>query len=114
MVTRVDWTFTPKLSLQLFLQPLISAGDFTELKEFVRPRAYDFAVFGRDKGTITATSDGAQVDPGDGGPTFTIPQQNFTIRSPGRTRCCAGNGGPARPSFLCGSRTGTTTRGSET
>jgi Domain of unknown function (DUF5916) len=81
MITRADWTFTPKLSLQLFLQPLISAGDFTELKEFVRPRAYDFAVFGRDKGTITATSDGAQIDPGDGGPTFTIPQQNFTIRS---------------------------------
>ena len=81
MITRVDWTFTPKLSLQLFLQPLISAGDFTELKEFVRPRSYDFAVYGRDKGTITSTSDGAQIDPGDGGATFTIPQQNFTIRS---------------------------------
>ncbi len=73
MITRVDWTFTPKLSLQLFLQPLISAGDFTELKEFVRPRTYDFAVYGRDKGTITATNDGAQIDPGDGGATFTIP-----------------------------------------
>ena len=81
MITRMDWTFTPKLSLQLFLQPLISAGDFTELKEFVRPRTYDFAVYGRDKGTISPTSDGAQIDPGDGGATFTIPQQNFTIRS---------------------------------
>jgi hypothetical protein len=81
MITRVDWTFTPKLSLQLFLQPLISAGDFTDLKEFVRPRSYDFAVYGRDKGTLTPTSDGAQIDPGDGGATFTIPQQNFTIRS---------------------------------
>jgi hypothetical protein len=81
MITRVDWTFTPRLSLQLFLQPLISAGDFTELKEFVRPRTYDFAVYGRDKGTATPTSDGTQIDPGDGGATFTIPQQNFTIRS---------------------------------
>jgi hypothetical protein len=81
MITRADWTFTPKLSLQLFLQPLISAGDFTELKEFVRPRSYDFAVYGRDKGSIAPTSEGAQIDPGDGGATFTIPQQNFTIRS---------------------------------
>jgi hypothetical protein len=81
MITRVDWTFTPTISLQVFLQPLISAGDFTELKEFVRPRTYDFAVYGRDKGTTTATSDGTQIDPGDGGAEFTIPQQNFTIRS---------------------------------
>jgi len=81
MITRVDWTFSPTLSLQLFLQPLISAGDFTDLKEFVRPRTYDFAVYGRDKGTATTTSDGTQIDPGDGGGTFTIPQQNFTIRS---------------------------------
>ena len=81
MITRVDWTFTPTLSLQLFLQPLISAGDFNELKEFVRPRTYDFAVYGRDKGTVTPTSDGTEIDPGDGGAAFTVPQQDFTIRS---------------------------------
>ncbi len=81
MITRVDWTFTPRLSLQLFLQPLISAGDFTELKEFIHPRTYDFAVYGRNKGTATATDAGTLIDPGDGGATFTIPQQNFTIRS---------------------------------
>jgi hypothetical protein len=81
MITRLDWTFTPRLSLQLFLQPLISAGDFTELKEFVRPRTYDFAVYGRDKGTVTTTGNGTEIDPGDGGATFTVPPQNFTIRS---------------------------------
>ena len=81
MISRVDWTFSPRLSLQLFLQPLISAGDFTELKEFVRPRTYDFAVYGRDQGTATVTSNGTAIDPGDGGSAFTIPRQNFTIRS---------------------------------
>ena len=81
MITRVDWTFTPKLSLQLFLQPLISAGDFTQLKEFAQPRTYDFAVYGQDKGTITETGDGSVIDPGDGGAAFTIPEQDFTIRS---------------------------------
>ena len=81
MITRVDWTFTPTLSVQLFLQPLISAGDFTELKEFVRPRTYDFAVYGRDKGTTSETTDGTAIDPGDGGAAFTVPRQNFTVRS---------------------------------
>ncbi|HEX6434060.1 MAG TPA: DUF5916 domain-containing protein, partial [Gemmatimonadales bacterium] len=81
MIGRVNWTFTPRLSLQLFLQPLISAGDFTAFKEFVRPRTYDFAVYGRDKGTITGTSEGSEIDPGDGGNAFTISPQNFTVRS---------------------------------
>jgi uncharacterized protein DUF5916/cellulose/xylan binding protein with CBM9 domain len=81
MVTRMDWTFAPTLSLQLYLQPLISAGDFTDLKEFVRPGTYDFAVYGRDKGVATRTASGTEIDPGDGGATFTVPDQNFTIRS---------------------------------
>jgi len=81
MITRLDWTFTPTLSLQLFLQPLISAGDFTDLKEFARPRSYEFAVYGRDKGSITSTVEGSEIDPGDGGAAFLIPEQDFTVRS---------------------------------
>ena len=80
LVTRLDWTFTPALSLQLFLQPLISAGDFTDLKEFVAPRTYGFAVYGKDQGTATTTVEGTQIDPGDGA-SFTVPEQDFTIRS---------------------------------
>ena len=81
MVTRLDWTFAPTLSLQLFLQPLISAGDFGELKELAIPRTYDFAVYGRDRGTATATDAGTRIDPGDGGAAFSVPNQDFTIRS---------------------------------
>jgi hypothetical protein len=81
MITRLDWTFTPALSLQLFLQPLISAGDFSQLKELVAPRTYDFAVYGEEKGTAAITSDGTQIDPGDGGTPFTVPEQDFSIRS---------------------------------
>jgi hypothetical protein len=77
----VIWTFTPTLSFQLFLQPLISSGDFTELKEFARPRSYDFLAYGRDKGTVSETSDGSEIDPGDGGARFTVARQDFTIRS---------------------------------
>jgi len=48
MVTRVDWTFTPALSLQLFAQPLLAAADFKDYKEFARPRQFEFEVYGRD------------------------------------------------------------------
>jgi len=34
---RLDWTFTPKLSLQLYVQPLISAGDFPNSKSLRVP-----------------------------------------------------------------------------
>ncbi|HEX5575859.1 MAG TPA: DUF5916 domain-containing protein, partial [Gemmatimonadales bacterium] len=81
MIMRLDWTFTPALSLQLFLQPLISAGDFSQLKELVAPGTYDFAVYGEEKGTASITSDGTEIDPGDGGTPFTVPEQDFTIRS---------------------------------
>ena len=49
---RVDWTFTPGLSLQMFAQPLLAAADFQDYKEFARPREFEFEVYGRDAGTI--------------------------------------------------------------
>jgi hypothetical protein len=110
MVTRLDWTFSPGLSLQLFLQPLISAGDFSRLKEFVSPGSYDFAVYGQDKGSATATSAGTVIDPGDGGESFTVPEQILLSARSGPTPSCAGSGAPAPPSSWSGSKTATMTR----
>jgi hypothetical protein len=42
MDTRVDWTFTPTLSLQLFAQPFISSNDFHDYRSLARPRSFDF------------------------------------------------------------------------
>ena len=53
MTTRVDWTFSPTLSLELFAQPLLGSGDYTDYKEFRTPGKYEFDVYGEDKGTIT-------------------------------------------------------------
>jgi hypothetical protein len=47
---RVNWTFTPELSLQVFMQPLISYNAFTRFKELARPESYDFLVYG-EKGS---------------------------------------------------------------
>ena len=45
MVARANWTFTPKLSLELFAQPLVSSGDYVAYKQLVRPETFDFDTF---------------------------------------------------------------------
>jgi hypothetical protein len=82
--TRIDWTFTPTLSLQLYVQPLISANEFRDYKEFRAPRTYDFAVYGRDQGTIAPDGEGGfTVDPDGSGPAapFAVADQSFNFRS---------------------------------
>ena len=39
---RGDWAFTPALSLQLYMQPFVSVGDYGAIKELERPRSYEF------------------------------------------------------------------------
>jgi len=83
--TRLEWTFTPKMSLQLFVQPLISAGDYSGFKEFAKPGTFDFTVYGREAGSIQEdpTTGDFTVDPDGAGPApqFVIPEQNFNFRS---------------------------------
>lgn len=81
--TRVNVTFTPSLSLQTYVQPYISSGDFGAPAELARPRSYTFLVYGRDVGTATPVAGGTQVDPDGGGPSpaFTVPNRDFNVRS---------------------------------
>jgi hypothetical protein len=39
---RLNWAFTPTMSLQTYIQPLVSAVEFTGFKSLVRPRSYEF------------------------------------------------------------------------
>ncbi|MEX2153085.1 MAG: DUF5916 domain-containing protein [Gemmatimonadaceae bacterium] len=83
MTTRMDWTFTPNVSVQLFAQPLLAAGDFLDYKEFARPREFQFEVYGREIGTISRNSAGVYtVDPDAGGPSapFTFNDRDFNGR----------------------------------
>lgn len=85
MVTRVDWTFTPTLSLQVFAQPLIASGDFKDYKEYTRPRSFGFAIYGKDQGTITLDDATRRytVDPDGTGPApaFSFGDRDFNQRS---------------------------------
>ena len=80
--TRVNWTFTPDLTLQLFAQPFIASGDYDSFREFAAPRTADKLVYGEDVGTI-AYDDGAReytVDPDGAGPAaaFSFDDPDFT------------------------------------
>ncbi len=66
---RVDWSMTPNLSLQLYAQPLVSSGRYSQYKELAQAGTYDFLVYGTNGSTITRDSDGNYIaDPDGGGP----------------------------------------------
>lgn len=82
MSTRVNWTFTPTLTLQLFAQPFIASGEYSRFREFAAPRSGDHMVYGEDRGTL-AYDDAErryQVDPDGGGPAapFSFANPDFT------------------------------------
>jgi hypothetical protein len=87
--TRLNVTFTPTMTLELFAQPFIASGDFFDFKEFDQPRSLRKSVYGRDRGTIAATPNAAgrdasyTIDPDGSGPAaaFTINNPDFNSRS---------------------------------
>jgi hypothetical protein len=83
LTTRVNWTFTPDLTLQLFAQPFIASGDYSSFREFAAPRTMDKMVYGEDMGVLSYDEDGSEytVDPDAGGPA-----EAFTFRNPDFTR----------------------------
>src|SRR6185436_5762033 len=52
MTTRVSVIVTPKVSMQVFAQPLMAVGDYGDFKELARPRSYDFLHYGTTAGSI--------------------------------------------------------------
>ncbi|MFH0778209.1 MAG: DUF5916 domain-containing protein [Candidatus Eisenbacteria bacterium] len=80
---RLNSTFTPKTSLQLYARPLVSTGDYYKFKELSRPCTFDFDVFGSDGSTIEE-SDGYYVaDPDGAGPSpeIWIADPDFNYKS---------------------------------
>jgi hypothetical protein len=93
MVTRVDWTFTPTLSLQLYAQPLLSSGDYLEYKQLAAAESYQFSAF--EQGSAQTFGDGigcttniCNVDgtqhvdfDGDGATDYSFLDRDFNVRS---------------------------------
>ncbi len=83
MNARVDWTFTPNLTLQVYVQPLIASGDYSRFKQFDAPHSLERSVYGVDRGTIAYANGEYTVDPDGPGPAapFTFADPNFNFRS---------------------------------
>ena len=85
IATRLDWTFTSRLSLQFYLQPYVAAGDYHGFKEVARPRSLEFHEYGAGSGTIAydPARDLYSIDPDGPGPagSFTIADPDFNYRS---------------------------------
>ena len=82
--TRLNVTFSPTLSLQVYAQPLISSGDYGDLAEFRTPGKHRFATYGEDIGTSVRQDDGNYlIDPDGPGPApeFTVSDRSFNFRS---------------------------------
>ena len=79
---RLNWTFTPELSFQLYAQPLVSVGDYSEYKELARARSYDFIRYGEEGSTFDEETRTADPD-GPGGPAqaFELPNRDFNFAS---------------------------------
>jgi hypothetical protein len=75
---RLNWALTPRLSLQVYTQPLVSAGDYSGFKELARPGSYAFNRYGEggssfDPATGTVDPDG----PSGPAPSFVLSNPDF-------------------------------------
>ena len=82
--SRVNLTFSPTLSLEIYAEPFVSIGDYGALKEFRAPATFDFLTYGEDIGTVARNNDGHfDIDPDGGGPAvgFQVSDRDFSYRS---------------------------------
>jgi hypothetical protein len=82
---RLNITLSPRVTMEIFAQPLLGSGDYLNVKELRAPSTFDFNVFGSDAGTISEVEGGRryEIDPDGIGParTFRVDNRDFNTRS---------------------------------
>ena len=51
---RADWILSPTLSFQVYVQPFIASGKYSDFKYLSRPRSYDFTIYGENGSSLTS------------------------------------------------------------
>ena len=86
---RADWTFTPRLSVQLYAEPSVFSVRYSEFRELAARRTYDFDRLGTEP-LVDAGTDGERpaaagevpsayrLTPADGGDPFLLGNFDFT------------------------------------
>lgn len=80
---RLNVTFRPGLTLEVYAQPLIASGAFGAVKELRAPRTFSFLTYGRDIGIVEREGGELTIDPDGAGPAepFTVEDEGFSERS---------------------------------
>ncbi|MFL5618438.1 MAG: DUF5916 domain-containing protein [Gemmatimonadaceae bacterium] len=90
LALRVNAAFTPTLTLEMFAQPYVSSGAYSDFKEFAGARTKSMIHYGVDAGSsimaLPAQTDSAprySIDPDGAGPApvFILTDPSFTYRS---------------------------------
>ena len=77
------------MTLELYAQPFFASGHFFDFNEYAAPRHSRLSVYGRDRGTISSTTNAGglvteyTIDPDGTGPaaSFVLSNPDFTDRS---------------------------------
>ena len=90
---RMDWTFTPRLSLQVYAQPLLSSGDYVQYKQLASAESFDFLRLQEGQGLavgedVFCTSSICEIDgrqhvdfDADGSADYSFADRDFNFRS---------------------------------
>jgi hypothetical protein len=80
---RLNVTFRPNLSLEMYAQPLLSSGDYAAIKELQAPRTFDFTTYGAGGSTLVDSSGVFTIDADGAGaaPSFTLKNPDFDFHS---------------------------------
>jgi len=77
---RLNYAFTPDLTLETYVEPFASSGRFRRFGELAAARSGDLLEYGTEAGTIVRNADGSRTVSVDGA-TFTLDDLGFNVRS---------------------------------
>ncbi|MEZ4415874.1 MAG: DUF5916 domain-containing protein [Gemmatimonadota bacterium] len=82
---RLDLALTPDLTLQLYAQPFVASGAYTDFRALARPSSYDFLRYGDGASTVSSDpgTGRVRVDADGAGPAATVSfaDPDFRLRS---------------------------------
>lgn len=76
---RLEYAFTPDLTLELYAEPFTASGEFDRFGELEAARSRELREYGEDGTSITPVDEGYEVTAD--GQTFTLPNPDFNVLS---------------------------------
>jgi hypothetical protein len=77
---RMDYAFTPNLTIEAYAEPFASSGRYFDHGELEAPQSRDLVTYGTQGTTIVQEEDGS-YSVTDGGEAFAIPNRDFNVLS---------------------------------